>query len=316
MYTLFLFNIHENTMVVFALITCVLILILSCCGYMFYQFRKQPPVKLALVDYVKLISSGIVAFIADTIGVGSFAVNIAMAKLLNTFHDDELPAMNNGAQVIPGTIESIFFMQFIDVDLTTLITLVAGTCLGGLLGGSVVSHLRPQAIRLAMIFCFLLIISLLIGHQFNLLPIGGTATALHSWSLFLGFIGMAICGMLTSVGIGLFAMVQGVLFLLNVSPAVAFPIMTTAGAMQQPLTTMVFLQQGKIPLKRTLLISLGGCIGVLCILPFFKYFTVTWLHALLLVILIYNLIAISRDYFRSRYLASIHARDESIIPLE
>jgi uncharacterized membrane protein YfcA len=296
------------------LIICVLFLSLSCCAYMAYKFKQQAPVKLSITEYIKLISSGVLAFIADTIGVGSFAVNIALAKLLGTFHDDELPAMNNGAQVIPGTIESIFFMQFINVDLTTLVTLVAGTCLGGLLGGGVVSHLRPQAIRLAMMVCFLLIISLLIGHQFNLLPIGGTATALHSWKLFLGFIGMTICGALTSVGIGLFAMVQGVLFLLNVSPAVAFPIMTTAGAMQQPLTTMVFLQQDKIPLKRTLLISLGGCFGVLIIMPFFKYFTVAWLHTLLLIILLYNFTAISRDYIKSKRLAKAGEVDESILP--
>ena len=286
-------------MIVFVLITCVLVLSLTCCGYMFYKLRRQAPVNLSPIDYIKLIGSGIVAFIADSVGVGSFAVNVATAKLLNTFHDDDLTAMNNGAQVIPGTIESIFFMQLVDVDLTTMITLVVGACIGGLLGGGIVTHLRPQAIRFTMMSCFLLIIFLLVGHQFNLLPVGGTATELHSWKLVAGFFGMMICGSLTSAGIGLFAMVQGVLFLLNLSPAVAFPIMTTAGAMQQPLTTMVFLQQDKIPLKRTLLLSFGGCIGVMIILPFFKYFTVSWLHTFLLIILIYNFIAIGRDFLRN-----------------
>ena len=65
------------------------------------------------MDYIKLGLSGIVAFIADTLGIGSFAVNVAMAKLLGTFPDEELPAVNNGAQVIPGTIESLFFMQIL-----------------------------------------------------------------------------------------------------------------------------------------------------------------------------------------------------------
>jgi uncharacterized membrane protein YfcA len=95
-------------------------------------------------------------------------------------------------------------------------------------------------------------------------------------------------------------MVQGVLFLMNISPAVAFPIMTTAGAMQQPLTTMVFLQQNKIPLKKTLILSLSGCIGVLITIPIFVHLTITWLHSLLLLILIYNFIAVSRTYLRSR----------------
>ncbi len=282
------------------IIISVLCLSLICVAVMIYQLKQQKSVKISGKDYAKLSISGVIAFIADTIGVGSFAVNIALAKLLGTFPDEELPAVNNGAQVIPGTIESLFFMQIVEVDLTTLLTLVAGTCLGGIIGGTVVSRLSKQAIRLAMMCCFLLIICLLVCHEFKLLPVGGDLIALHSWKLMVGFAAMVVCGALTSVGIGLFAMVQGVLFLLNVSPAVAFPIMTTAGAMQQPLTTLAFLQQKKIPLKKTLVLSLAGCLGVLMVLPVFKYLTVTWLHSLLIIILFYNLFAIGRTYLRNR----------------
>lgn len=282
------------------LIAAIVLLTLVCASAMFYQLKRQPRESLSFGDYFRLAGSGVIAFIADTIGLGSFAVNITLAKLLGTFRDEELPAMNNGAQVIPGALESFFFMQFVEVDLTTLVTLVVGTCIGGVLGGGIISRLKKQGIRFAMMFCFSVIIFLLICKQFNLLPVGGTAIALHSWKLGLGFIGMIVCGALTSAGVGLFAMVQGVLFLLNVSPIVAFPIMMTAGAMQQPLTTLMFLQQGKIPLKRTLVLSLGGCLGVAIILPVFKYMTVSWLHSLLLMILCYNLIAISRAFFQSR----------------
>jgi len=132
------------------------------------------------------------------------------------------------------------------------------------------------------------------------LPMDGDVIALHDGKLLIGFIGMVVCGALTSVGIGLFVMVQGVLFLLSVSPLIAFPIMTTAGAMQQPLTTLVFLQQNKIPLKKTIILSLSGCIGVGITLPLFSHVTVSWLHTLLLGIVIYNFIAIARTYWRTR----------------
>lgn len=273
---------------------------------------RQPSVILTKLDYLKLGASGIIAFIADTVGVGSFAVNIALAKLLNTFRDEELPAVNNGAQVIPGTIESLFFMKFVDVDITTLITLVAATCLGGVVGSLVVSRLSKQAIRIAMIGCFILIISLLVCHQFHVFPTEGEVTELHAWKLVAGFLGLMLCGALTSVGIGLFAMVQGVLFMLNVSPLVAFPIMTTAGAMQQPLTSLVFLQQNKIPLKKTLILSLAGCVGVFITLPLFNYLTVTWLHSLLLVILIYNLISVSRAYWRAKPVGDLRVQQDSL----
>ncbi|CEK09147.1 sulfite exporter TauE/SafE family protein [Legionella hackeliae] len=287
-------------MAITLIIFSIIVLTVICVFAMVYGLFKQPAVKLSPLDYIKLSASGVVAFIADTLGIGSFAVNVALAKLLGTFPDDELPAVNNGAQVIPGTIESFFFMRLVDVDLTTLITLVLGTCVGGLIGGSVVSRLSKQAIRLAMMCCFVAIIGLLICHQFRLMPIGGDIVELHSWKLVIGFFAMVICGALTSVGVGLFVMVQAVLFLLNVSPVVAFPIMTTAGAMQQPLTTLVFVQQNKIPLKKTFILSLAGCLGVFITLPVFAKLTVTWLHSLLLAILFFNLYAITRTYLRAR----------------
>ncbi|RUR12718.1 sulfite exporter TauE/SafE family protein [Legionella sp. km772] len=303
-------------MAIYLITTGILVLSLFCFAVMILKLRQQPPQPLSYLDYLKLGFSGVVAFIADTLGVGSFACNVALAKLFGTFRDDELPAVNNGAQVIPGTIESLFFMHLIDVDLTTLVTLVAGTCVGGLLGGFVVSQLSKQAIRLAMICSFAVIIFLLISHQFQWLPVGGELTELHSWKLVIGFFALVICGALTSVGVGLFVMVQGVLFVMNISPVVAFPIMTTAGAMQQPLTTLVFLQKNKIPLKKTLILSLSGCLGVLITIPIFTQLTINGLHLFLLGILIYNFCAIGYSYLRARPRKSYSQQRGGLIPAD
>jgi uncharacterized membrane protein YfcA len=282
------------------IISILLILSVLCVSAMLRKLKHQPAVHLSAGDYCKLAGSGVVAFIADTLGLGSFAVNIALAKLTGTFHDEELPAMVNGAQVIPGVLESLFFMKMIDVDVTTLVTLVAGACLGGVIGGSVVSRLGKQGIRLAMMCCFTFIMILLLCRQFNLFPVGGELMALTSWKLLAGFFGMVACSMLTAAGIGLFVLVQALLFLLGVSPLVAFPIMTTAGAMQQPLTTMAFLQQDKIPLKKTLVLSVAGCVGVLFAMLVFKHLSVAWLHSLLVLIVMYNLVAVSRAWWHAK----------------
>jgi uncharacterized membrane protein YfcA len=278
----------------------VVLLTLICVAVMFVKLKKSPYVVVSRLDTLKLSISGIIAFIADTIGVGSFAVNVALSRLLNTFPDDEMPAVNNGAQVIPGMIEAFCFLTWVQVDLTTLLTLVAGACIGGLLGGNIVSRLHKQAIRAAMIVCFSGIIILLVSNQLHLFPIGGDMGELHGVKLIIGFVAMMICGALTCVGIGLFAMVQAVLFLLNVSPEVAFPIMMTAGALQQPLSTLVFLKHDKIPLKKTLILSLSGCVGVFIALPIVTHLTSRWLHDLLLLILVYNVVSISKLYWASR----------------
>ncbi len=273
------------------------VICLVAMGYCLYKEPKQP---FSWIQYVKLGFSGILAFIADTFGVGSFAVNVALSKFFGSFEDEELPAAVNGAQVLPGAIESLFFMQLVDVDLKTLLVLVAGTCLGGVLGGHVVARMNKQTIRALMVGCFCVLILLLAGYQLKLMPLGGEAMSLNGIKLLLGFLAMIVCGALTSAGVGLFVMVQSVLFLLNVSPGVAFPIMTTAGAMQQPLTTLVFLKQGSIPLKKTLVLSIAGCVGVFMALPVFNALSTDALRSLLMLVLIYNVISMGRTYLRAR----------------
>jgi uncharacterized membrane protein YfcA len=273
------------------------VICLFAMGYVFYKQPRQP---FSLAEYYKLSFSGVIAFIADTFGVGSFAVNVALSKFFGTFDDEELPGAVNGAQVLPGAIESIFFMQLVEVDLTTLLVLVAGTCLGGVVGGHIVTRMSKQRIRALMMVCFMVLIGLLVGYQLGIMPLGGEAMSLSGGRLILGFLAMTLCGALTCAGVGLFVMVQSVLFLLNVSPEVAFPIMTTAGAMQQPLTTMVFLKQGRIPLKKTLVLSLAGCMGVFIALPVFNALSTDSLRMLLMLVLIYNVVTMTRTYLSAR----------------
>lgn len=279
----------------------ILCLSFTCTMAMLYKFYNEPATPaIPRLEKFKLAITGLLAFISDTLGIGSFVVLIAMAKSLGTFEDKDLPAINNGAQLIPATLASLFFMKLIQVDLTTLLTLVIGTCIGGILGGKIVTRLNQQSIRLSMIFCFTCIIALLSCDQLGLLPRAGDATALHSWQLVLGFVAMILCGSLTSLGIGMFAMIQGVLFLMNISPAVAFPIMATAGAMQQPMITYFFLKKDKIPLKKAFFLSFFGCIGVLLGLPIVSHLNAKSLHLLLLSVMVYNVYTIARTYLQSK----------------
>lgn len=78
-----------NRMALQLITYCILILSVLCVAVMVLKIRQQPSQKLSIFEYIKLIFSGIVAFIADTLGVGSFAVNVTLTKLLGTFRDDE-----------------------------------------------------------------------------------------------------------------------------------------------------------------------------------------------------------------------------------
>jgi len=282
----------------------IILLTLLCLAYTIYQWKRQVPTHLSSLDKIKLCFSGFVAFIADTLGLGSFAVNIALAKLLDTFEDEELPGLTNGAQVIPGAISSLFFLNIIDVDIKTLVVLILGTCIGGVIGGFTVAHINKQRLRLTMMLAFTAVLCLLFCYEFHWLSLSGDASALSGMQLFIGFFALILCGVLTSVGVGLFVSTQAVLFLMNISPLVAFPIMTAAGAMQQPLTTMTMLANNKIPIKKTMIVSFSGIAGVLVAIPIFTYLSISWLHYLLIGLITYNICSLGLAYWKN--LTMIH----------
>ncbi|AXA34376.1 hypothetical protein CDH04_08200 [Francisella adeliensis] len=245
---------------------------------------------LSFWQAIMLAFSGVIAFIGDTIGVGSFAINIAIAKTFKLVKDADLPALANGAQVVPGAIEAVFFLGVLHVDALTLITLVLGATLGGFIGGIYASKIDAKKIRLIMISSFVVVIFLLLTNLLGLIPIGGSLVALAGTKLVLGFFGMFIAGFLVCFGVGLFAIVQAILFLLGMSPLVAFPIMTTAGAIQQPVTTFAFIFAGRIPLKKILIVGLFGIVGVMIGFNIVTSLTTFQLHCLLILVIGYNVI--------------------------
>ena len=112
---------------------------------------------------------------------------------------------------------------------------------------------------------------------------------------------MVLCGMLTCAGVGLFVMVQSVLFVLNMSPMVAFPIMMTAGALQQPLTTLTFVKKTTLPLKKSASLVWRGVWGVFVALPIFHLLSTKTLRLLLLGVLVFNALTIGRAYWQASF---------------
>ncbi|WP_209451680.1 sulfite exporter TauE/SafE family protein [Allofrancisella frigidaquae] len=286
----------------FFIISLIILLSILCTVYMVYKLiiKQDDASAPTLKESVILAGSGVIAFLADTVGVGSFAVNIAIAKTFKLVKDAELPGFVNGAQVIPGAIEAIFFLGVLHVDILTLTVLVLGTTLGGFIGGIFTSKINTATIRLIMMFAFILVIFLLLGKLLNFLPIGGTLMKLSGIKLVLGFIGMFVAGFLVCFGVGLFALVQAILFLLGMSPLVAFPIMTAAGAIQQPVTTFAFTVNNAIPLKKALIVGIFGIIGVFIGFNVVTALSTEQLQWLLVIVIAYNTISLLNSYYKSK----------------
>lgn len=265
---------------------------------MLWQWLHTTERPLLLSEKIKLSVTGVLAFAADTFGIGSFTVNVAMAKLLKTFPDHQLPALVNGVQVIPGFIIALFYFYYIHVDFLTLVSLVVATSLGAITGTLFFSRLTTQTIRLFMIISFLIILASLFCHHIHWIPDEGDASILRGRKLLTGFCAMFVCGALTVSGVGLFISVQTVLFILNMSAVIVFPIMTIAGAIQQPLSATVFLYKRQIPLQKSLWIMLPGCVTILILAPLMYSLVVDWLHKVLMLVLMFNVLTIGYDFAR------------------
>jgi uncharacterized membrane protein YfcA len=282
-------------------ISSVVILTFSCGLFMLFKvLTRQDDSGISRKHFVILAISGVLSYISDTIGVGSFAVSIAIARFFRLVKDAELPGFINAVQVIPGAVEAVLFLGVIHVDAVTFITLIIGTSIGGFIGGIYASKVDAVKIRLIMIFAFIVVILLLLANLNHIIPVGGNMVSLCGIKLIVGFCGMFCAGFLVCFGVGSYALIQSVLFVLGMSPLAAFPIMTSAAAIQQPITTFAFIYAGKIPYKKILIMSFFGIIGVFIGFQMISTLSTTQLHSLLVLVLSYNTVSLIRSYLKGK----------------
>lgn len=266
----------------------------------FLVYRKHDYI-ISRTKKIKLAFTGFIANFADTLGIGSFAIIVGFSKLWNLTEDDKLPSMLNIEAITPTTLQALFFLSIINVDPITLITLIITCTIGGGLSARIVSKLNKQLIRELMIFGLTLVCIILFLNQIQILPIGGNETALSGGKLIMGAIGMFIVGCLPAIGVGNYAAAQVLLFLLNMSPLVAFPIMTASSATMQCANTYTFLASGKkLAIKEGVILQIAAIPGVLLAAPLITKVSNYSLRWLLFVVILYNIVMLTRSYLEDR----------------
>lgn len=271
------------------LIKCIVVLV---CLSVFYQiisvFRKSESHQLSFREKCSLIFTGFIANIADTLGLGSFAVVVALNNKFKMIDDKKIPGTLNAQSVLPAMIQSILFLNFVEMDISILILFVLSSCVGGFLSGYFVSRLNKETIRQLMCYGFIGIAVLIFSQKLNLLPIGGFETSLPPFKMAIGTVAMVFAGMLPAIGAGMYVPIQVILFLLGLSPLVAFPIMTTTGAIVQTTTASAFVMRKEFAIKESLYLAFSGILGVFLAVPLVTYVNLSTLRWLLLIIVSYN----------------------------
>ena len=234
---------------------------------------------------------GFVANFADTLGIGSFAIVVAMSKALKLkIHDKHIPGMLNVSCTIPAVIEALIFITSVKVDPLTLMSLLIAAAAGSVIGAKIISKLDESIVQIVMgIALFVTGIVMFLGLPWvNLMPGGGTALGLTGTKLVIGIVGNFILGALMTAGIGLYAPCMAMLYLLGMSARAAYPIMMGSCAMLLPFSGMEFIKEGQYPRKSSLAITIGGIFGVFLAVFFVNSLSIDALKVLVICVIFYT----------------------------
>jgi uncharacterized membrane protein YfcA len=122
----------------------------------------------------------------------------------------------------------------------------------------------------------------------QILPSGGTEIGLHGGKLVFAIIANFVLGALMTAGIGLYAPCMALVYLLGMSPIVAFPIMMGSCALLMPVASFKFIKEGVYGRKSAMAITLAGVVGVIVAVKFVVSLPMDILRVVVIIALLYT----------------------------
>lgn len=267
------------------------VILLVCTIFIYFLFNfKYGKEQLSLRSKLQTASSGFAANFFDTFGVGSFSSYFALRNLFGLMPDTK---RYNGTLVVQATLptmlQSILFLQLVKIDSLTLVVSCVAIALGGVVSGYFVKYVSKGTIYNVMLVTFAVTAIILILSNMNMLNVGGDLSQVRDTKLIILGVIMFLAGCLPAFGVGYYSIVLVVIFLLGLSPAVAYPIMTTASAVQMPMTAVPMIKNRQFYSLSALILAIMGCVAVFIAAPIISSIDSSMLKWILLVVLIYNI---------------------------
>ena len=209
---------------------------------------------------------GLVTDFFDTLGIGSFAPTTLLFKVTKYLDTDKkIPGTLNVAHTIPVIMEAVLFLTGVKVEGITLFSMIAAAIAGALVGARIVNKLPEKKIQLVMGMCLIVTAFLMASGQLGWLKAlgaGNEAVGLTGIKLIIGVVGNFILGALMMAGVGLYAPCMAMVYMLGLSPLVAFPIMMGSCAGLMAIGSPEFIKAGNYSRIGSIVITIGGVIGV------------------------------------------------------
>ena len=218
------------------------------------------------LENISSLKTGTIGFVVnffDVLGIGAFAPQTALLKFTNQTTDRLIPGTMNVANTIPVLVQALIFIKIVEVDPVTLIVMFLTAMGGAIWGAGIISKLSEHKIRLTMGIALFITALFMFANKMNWIQGEGTAIGIQGWKLVLAGGVNFILGAMMTAGVGLYAPCMALVFLLGMSPEVAFPIMMGSCAFLMPPASYKFIKSGAYNRKAALVMAIPGTIAVL-----------------------------------------------------
>ncbi len=224
----------------------------------------------------------------DTLGIGSFATTTTMYRLKKMVDDRIIPGTLNVGHTLPTTAQTFIYTAIIQVDITTLFSMIAASILGAWLGAGIVARWPKRNVQIGMGMALLAAASLMFMTQMNLFPGGGDALGVRGTRLVVAVAVNFALGALMTLGIGLYAPCMILVSLLGMNPKAAFPIMMGSCAFLMPVGSLRFIRERSYSMRAALGLLVGGIPAVLLAAYIVKELPLYAVRWLVIVVVVYT----------------------------
>jgi uncharacterized membrane protein YfcA len=227
--------------------------------------------------------------------VGSFATTTSMYKLGRVVDDEKIPGTLNVGHAVPTFAQAFIFILVVNVDMTTLVLMIAAAVSGGWLGASVVAGWSRKRVQVGMGGLLFVAAIIIVARLTDTIPGGGDAIGLRGTRLYAGLAGNFVLGALMTLGIGLYAPCMILVSFLGMNPATAFPIMMGSCAFLMPAASVRFVRSGRYDLRAALGLTLAGTPASLVAGLLVKSLPVAAVNWLVVAVVVYTALAMLRS---------------------
>ena len=271
--------------------------------FFIYVLSKDVIKHRKVLENISVVKTALIGFVVnffDVLGIGAFAPQTALLKFTKQTEDRVLPGTLNVSNTIPVLIQALIFIQIVEVEPITLISMLLSAAAGAILGAGIVAKLPVRKIQLTMGFALLVTAFFMLSGQMQWIQSGGEAIGLTGWKLALAVGTNFILGAFMTAGIGLYAPCMALIYALGMSPLVAFPIMMGSCAFLMPPASAKFIKEGAYNRKASVSMAIPGIIAVLIAAFLVQSLPLNTLRWVVIVVIIYTSLVMFKSALNNR----------------